>query len=74
VPFHNDRLARLCSRRIAEQNVFANLVEYPAVPVGEARLRMQVMATHSPEEAGEAVRRIMVARHEAVKDLSAWMA
>jgi len=73
VPFHNDRLARLCSRHIAEQNVFVNLVEYPAVPVGEARLRMQVMATHSPEQACDAVRRIMLARHEAEKDLSKWM-
>ena len=72
VPFRNDRLARLASRRIAESGVFINLVEYPAVPVGEARLRMQVMATHDPAQAKEAVERIMAARHAAEKDLIEW--
>jgi glycine C-acetyltransferase len=72
VPFRNDRLARLASRRIAESGVFINLVEYPAVPVGEARLRMQVMATHDPAQAKEAVERIMAARHDAEKDLIEW--
>jgi glycine C-acetyltransferase len=72
VPFRNDRLARLASRRIAESGVFVNLVEYPAVPIGEARLRMQVMATHSPEQAGEAVKRVMEGRHAAENDLLEW--
>jgi Aminotransferase class I and II len=52
VPFRNDRLARLASRRIAESGVFINLVEYPAVPIGEARLRMQVMAPTSRRRRG----------------------
>jgi 7-keto-8-aminopelargonate synthetase-like enzyme len=72
VPFRNDRLARLASRRIAESGVFVNLVEYPAVPVGEARLRMQVMATHEPAQAKEAVERIMDARRLAEEDLAIW--
>ena len=72
VPFRNDRLARLASRRIAESGVFVNLVEYPAVPVGEARLRMQVMATHEPAQVEEAVERIMEARQAAEKDLVEW--
>lgn len=72
VPFRNDRLARLASRRIAESGVFINLVEYPAVPIGEARLRMQVMATHEPAQARKAVERIMEARQAAEKDLVEW--
>ena len=55
VPFGNDRLARLAARRIAESGVFVNLVEYPAVPVDEARLSLQVMATHEVAQAQEAV-------------------
>jgi glycine C-acetyltransferase len=72
VPFRNDRLARLASRRIAESGVFVNLVEYPAVPVGEARLRMQVMAAHDVGQAKEAVERIIAARHAAENDLVEW--
>jgi 7-keto-8-aminopelargonate synthetase-like enzyme len=74
VPFRNDRLARLASRRIAESGVFINLVEYPAVPIGEARLRMQVMATHAPAQATEAVERIMAAWRAAERDLIEWQA
>ena len=72
VPFNNDRLARLSSRRIAEAGVFVNLVEYPAVPVGSARLRMQVMASHEPVHAEIAVARIVEARGQAEDDLRAW--
>jgi glycine C-acetyltransferase len=72
VPFRNDRLARLASRRIAESGVFVNVVEYPAVPIGEARLRMQVMATHTPEQAKEAVERIIAAKAAAEGDLTEW--
>lgn len=74
VPFDNDRLARVASRRIAETGVFVNLVEYPAVPVGGARLRMQVMATHEPAQAVAAVERIIEARALAEADLSEWQA
>jgi glycine C-acetyltransferase/8-amino-7-oxononanoate synthase len=72
VPFHNDPLARLAARRIAESGVFVNLVEFPAVPVGGSRLRMQVMATHEPAQAREATARIMRARRQAEDDLRAW--
>jgi glycine C-acetyltransferase len=34
--------------------VFANLVEFPAVPLKGSRFRMQVMATHTPEQVREA--------------------
>jgi 7-keto-8-aminopelargonate synthetase-like enzyme len=43
-------LARIASRRLAELGAIANLVEYPAVPKGGARFRVQVMADHKTEE------------------------
>lgn len=45
----DEALARLMSRRLPELGVIANLVEYPAVAKGNARLRIQMMATHSTE-------------------------
>ena len=41
-------LARIASRELASLGAIANLVEYPAVPQGGARFRVQVMADHTP--------------------------
>jgi glycine C-acetyltransferase/8-amino-7-oxononanoate synthase len=72
VPFTDDRLARLTARRVAESGVFVDLVEYPAVPVEQARLRLHAMATHEPAQAEEAVRRIIAAQALAEQDLKLW--
>jgi glycine C-acetyltransferase len=48
--------ARLVSRQLAQLGAVANLVEYPAVAKGSARLRLQVMAEHSREDCDELVR------------------
>lgn len=56
VPVGSEAAARIASRLIAERGVLANLVEFPAVPLRAARFRMQVMATHSEEQAREAAR------------------
>ena len=45
----DEALARLVSRRLPELEVIANLVEYPAVAKGNARLRLQMMPAHSLE-------------------------
>lgn len=45
----DEALARLVSRRLPALEVIANLVEYPAVAKGDARLRLQMMPSHSPE-------------------------
>jgi len=45
----DEALARLVSRRLPALEVIANLVEYPAVAKGDARLRIQMMPTHSLE-------------------------
>src|SRR5579872_4145897 len=49
VKMGTERLARLVSRRLPELGLLANLVEFPAVPKGAARFRMQVMANHTAE-------------------------
>ena len=72
VPFTDDRLARLTSRRVAASGVFIDLVEYPAVPVEQARLRLQAMATHEVAQVEEAVRLITEAQRLAEQDLKAW--
>jgi glycine C-acetyltransferase len=43
-------LARIASRNLHALGAIANLVEYPAVPKGGARFRVQVMADHQTEE------------------------
>lgn len=48
-------LARLIARRLPDAGLIANLVEFPAVPKNQARLRLQVMAAHSEENIGDAV-------------------
>jgi glycine C-acetyltransferase len=54
VPVGDPKVARLAAKLVFERGVFANLVEYPAVRLRETRFRMQVMATHTPEQAREA--------------------
>ncbi len=52
----HDALARVASREMAQAGLLANLVEYPAVSLNSARLRMQVMADHTPALAQTAAR------------------
>ena len=49
-----ERVAAVSAKMIAERGVLANLVEYPAVPLGKARFRMQAMATHTAQQAQQA--------------------
>ena len=48
-------LARIASRDLSNLGAIANLVEYPAVPQGGARFRVQVMSDHSSEDVDELV-------------------
>lgn len=43
-------LARIASRELVKLGAIANLVEYPAVPQGGARFRVQVMADHTRKD------------------------
>ncbi|WP_374470627.1 aminotransferase class I/II-fold pyridoxal phosphate-dependent enzyme [Phenylobacterium sp.] len=58
VKMGSEGLARLVSRRLPEVGLIANLVEFPAVPKGQARFRMQVMANHTPQNIRDAVSRL----------------
>jgi glycine C-acetyltransferase len=61
VKMGNEGLARLVSRRLPEVGMLANLVEFPAVPKGQARFRMQVMAKHTQQNIADAVQRLKTA-------------
>lgn len=50
-----EALARMVSQRLPELGVVANLVEFPAVAKGNARFRLQVMASHSRDNIDELV-------------------
>jgi glycine C-acetyltransferase len=59
VPVGSDRTARLADPLIFKSGVFVNLVEFPAVPIGAARFRMQVMAKHTEEQSRIAARKVI---------------
>ncbi len=65
----SEGLARLVSRRLPTLGLVANLVEFPAVPKGQARFRMQVMAKHTEQNIADAVLRLRRALDEARDDL-----
>jgi glycine C-acetyltransferase len=44
-----EALARIVCQKLPAQGIVLNLVEYPAVAKGNARLRLQVMASHTKE-------------------------
>ncbi len=67
VKMGSEGLARLVSRRLPDIGLLANLVEFPAVPKGQARFRMQVMANHSSRDIIDAVHRLSVATAEATR-------
>lgn len=54
VPVGSEKVGRFACSLIYERGVHANLVEFPAVPVGASRFRMQVMATHGEAQAVQA--------------------
>ncbi len=51
-------MARIASRELCDLGAIANLVEYPAVPQGGARFRVQVMSDHSREDIDLLVRQM----------------
>jgi 7-keto-8-aminopelargonate synthetase-like enzyme len=65
VKMGSEGLARLVSKRLPELGLIANLVEFPAVPKGMARIRMQVMANHSEQNITDAVQILKTARQQA---------
>lgn len=52
----NEKLARIANRLLFDRGVLAFMVEFPVTPTGSSRFRLQVQATHQPDEAREAAR------------------
>ena len=69
VKMGSEGLARLVSRHLPELGLVANLVEFPAVPKGAARIRLQVMANHTEQNIADAVQILKTARVEAEQEL-----
>lgn len=69
VKMGSEGLARLVSRRLPDLGLVANLVEFPAVPKGAARIRMQVMANHTEQNIADAVQILKTARVQAEREL-----
>jgi 7-keto-8-aminopelargonate synthetase-like enzyme len=69
VKMGTEGLARLVSKQLVELGLIANLVEFPAVPKGAARIRMQVMANHSALNIAQAVQVLKTARQQAELEL-----
>lgn len=57
--------ARRAARALGQAGLLANLVEYPAVAQNAARLRMLVMAQHTPAQARQAAALVAQALQEA---------
>ncbi len=58
-------LARIASRNLNTLGAIANLVEYPAVPQGGARFRVQVMSDHSFDDVDRLVELMLKAMRSA---------
>src|SRR3712207_453616 len=74
VKMGSEGLARLVSRRLPDIGVLANLVEFPAVPKGQARFRMQVMPHHTRPDIIAAAHRPSLATVEATRQHEALLA
>jgi glycine C-acetyltransferase len=66
----SEKVSRLAGKLLFEQSMFVNQVEFPGVPVGASRLRLQLMANHNLQQVrraapviGNAVRRARAALH-----------
>jgi 7-keto-8-aminopelargonate synthetase-like enzyme len=60
--------ARIAAHRLNQFGAIANLVEYPAVPQGGARFRVQVMANHTHQEIDLLIKAMVKAMHLAEAD------
>ena len=72
VPIGNERLARISGSLLNNRGVIANIVEFPAVAVGAARYRMQVMARHTVEQAEQAAAEVLRSLADGQRFLESW--
>ena len=51
----DEKVALIANKLMFDKGVSANMIEFPGVPLGKARFRLQVMAKHKDEHADMAV-------------------
>jgi len=61
----DEKVARIAHKIMTERNIATMILEYPVVPIGSARFRLQVMASHTIEQANTVVNTIVEAIAEA---------
>jgi glycine C-acetyltransferase len=69
VKLGSESLARLVSRRLQEAGVIVSLMEFPAVPKGQARVRLQLMAGHTEDNLRDAVAALKAAHEAGLKEV-----
>ena len=52
--------AKAMSRRLLEHGIFVQAIRPPTVPMGTARLRLTVMATHTPEDLDQLLKTLRI--------------
>jgi len=65
VPIGDEKVARIAHRLLQRRNIAAMILEYPVVATGSARFRLQVMASHTKQQASIAVKEITEVIEEA---------
>jgi 7-keto-8-aminopelargonate synthetase-like enzyme len=71
VKMGNEGLARMVSEVLPRLGLIANLIEFPAVPKGQARFRLQVMANHISANIGSAVNHLQAAYRQVSEQVEA---
>jgi 7-keto-8-aminopelargonate synthetase-like enzyme len=61
----SESVARVAAAMVSKRHIFVNQVEFPAVAIGAARFRIQVMAQHTCEQLVTAARAIIQSVNEA---------
>ncbi|MDM7995562.1 MAG: glycine C-acetyltransferase [Acidobacteriota bacterium] len=62
------KVAQEFSRRLFEQNVFAMAIGFPTVPMGKARIRVMISATHSEQDLDYGIEKFKAVAKE-IRDL-----
>jgi glycine C-acetyltransferase len=68
----NVAYGRILSKHLLRHGAIVNLVEYPAVSPKSSRLRLQVMADHTPEDIEEFVVRLVSAAQHARREYDSY--